>query len=267
MLNINNLSASYGENNVLSNISFSVGENQALSILGSNGCGKTTLLKCIASLIDYQGEILLDNANIKEMKKNELALKVGVLGQLSQTYYPYSVYDTVMMGRYSQIKYRNKHGKSKSIFSLLDVTIPNKQDKEYVNKCLEMTDLIDIKNKNINTLSGGQLQRVFLARTFAQEPEIILLDEPSNHLDLKHQTQLISYLKEWIKEGNHSVIGVFHDINLALTLSENVMFINNKKIISQGDFNKITTKTMLKDIYNMDVVGYMQQSLKRWEHF
>jgi iron complex transport system ATP-binding protein len=143
--------------------------------------------------------------------------------------------------------------------------LPSNEDKEHVMRCLEAVDLLDEKDREITKLSGGQLQRVYLARTLAQEPEIILLDEPTNHLDLKYQIELLNYLKQWAASGNRAVIGVLHDINLARLLSGNMLIMKDGCVQAHGRTDEILTGALLKKTYEIDVAGYMRESLKMWE--
>jgi len=181
MLSVENLSCGYDGVDVISNINFSVNYGEKLCIIGPNGCGKTTLLRAICNLMNYKGSVALDKKDISKMKRKEISSSIALMTQLTSIYFSYSVYETVALGRYLAF--------SKKIF-----TEETKTDKEIILSSLENVGLIDIKDKPITELSGGQLQRVFLARVFVQEPKIILLDEPTNHLDLKHQLELIEHL-------------------------------------------------------------------------
>jgi iron complex transport system ATP-binding protein len=252
MLTLNNVSAGYGGVDVIHNISLDIKNNGNLSIIGPNGCGKTTLLKTGANLLPFKGDIEINNKSVRKMKHREISLKIGMLSQSAGIYFSYSVFDTVMMGRYLHIKGRI-------------LGLPSEEDKAYVMRCLEAVDLVDEKDREITRLSGGQLQRVFLARTLAQEPEIILLDEPTNHLDLKYQIELIEYIKQWAAENNRAVIGVLHDINLAMRLSENIMVMKNGEIEVCGKTSEVITDDLLERVYEIDVAGYMRESQKRWE--
>jgi len=152
-------------------------------------------------------------------------------------------------------------------FQIIFFLFPSFNDKLYTAECLKAVGMYELRDRQITTLSGGQLQRVYLARTLAQEPSIILLDEPTNHLDLKNQAELIDYLKEWSKIDGHTVIGVLHDINLAMRLADNVLVLDNGKTAALGKADEVITSNLLNKVYDMDVVGFMTDSLKRWESF
>ncbi|MDW5299970.1 MAG: ABC transporter ATP-binding protein [Sedimentibacter sp.] len=252
MLTLNNVSAGYEGHDVISNISLSVAKGENLCVLGPNGCGKTTLIKTISGLIPHSGTIIINGINLDSMNRTEVAKNIAVMSQISTIYFSYTVYETVLLGRYLHMK-----GNA--------FKEPSLKDREYADKCLKAVGLFNCKNKQINTLSGGQLQRVYLARTLAQEPNIILLDEPTNHLDLKHQTELIDFLKDWSKIENHTVIGVFHDLNLAINLADNILLLDNGKIASYGKTNDVISSKLLNEVYEMDIANYMLNSLKQWE--
>jgi iron complex transport system ATP-binding protein len=249
MLTLDKVSAGYGGTDVIKNISLQV--NGSVSVIGPNGCGKTTLLKTIVNILPCRGEIKIFGKPFSTMKRREISLSIAMLSQQPNIYFAYSVYDTVMMGRYIHIKGRMSNA-------------PAQEDKNIVMKSLEAVKLADEKDRNITELSGGQLQRVFLARTLAQEPRIILLDEPTNHLDLKCQTEIIDYLKKWAVEGNRAVIGVMHDINLAMQLSENFIVMKDGEIKANGNINEIIATGLLDTVYEMNVAKYMRDSLGKW---
>lgn len=251
MLTLKNVSAGYNGIDVIQNIDLTVSEGESLCILGPNGCGKTTLIKTIAGIIPHQGSIKIGDKNISAMKRMDVAKKVAVMSQISSIYFSYTVYETVLLGRYLHM---NKAFRG-----------PTSKDKEYADKCLKAVDLLSLKDKQINTLSGGQLQRVYLARTLAQEPSIILLDEPTNHLDLKNQAELIDFLKDWSKQEGHSVVGVLHDLNLALKLADNVLLLDKGHTAAYGKTEDIVSSKIINHVYEMDIAGYMIDSLKHWE--
>ncbi len=252
MIILNNVCAGYDNNKVLRNISFKIRDGENLAIIGPNGCGKTTLLRAIANIIPFRGEILLNQTPIKNMNKKEMAKQVAMLSQITNIYFNYTIYDTVMMGRYVHC--------SNSFFSK-----PSEKDRAVVDDTLKIVGLFDIRDREVDTLSGGQLQRVFLAKIIAQQPNVILLDEPTNHLDLSYQIELINFLKGWSKEANRTVVGVLHDINLAMLLTDNILLLNNGEIEAFGSCTEILTSSLLKKVYNMDITGFMKNAFKKWE--
>ncbi|TJX15613.1 ABC transporter ATP-binding protein [Tissierella creatinini] len=251
MLELKNVNTGYDGKDVIQDISFTLNDGQNLCIIGPNGCGKTTLIKAIAGLLPIEGQIIIDNKDMRKMKRREIAGKIAVMSQLSNIFFSYTVYETVLLGRYLHMK-----GAFKG---------PSSYDKNCVDKCLKAVGLLKHKDRQINTLSGGQLQRVYLARTLAQEPSIILLDEPTNHLDLRYQAELIDYLKEWSSKDGNSIVGVLHDINLALKLADNFLVLDKGYIKSYGSASKAVTNDLINSVYGMDVVGFMIDSLRKWE--
>lgn len=250
MIEINNLYSGYENIDIIKNISININKGENLCIIGPNGCGKSTLLKTIANIIDYRGHIKIDNLEVSSLKRKNLAKKIGLMSQISQIYFPYSVYDSVSIGRYA---YNN------NLFGL------SKKDKEIILDCIDKVGLIDYKDKMINELSGGQLQRVFLAKVFAQDPDIILLDEPTNHLDLKHQIELLENLNKWTKENNKIVIAVLHDLNLVQYIADNVLLLNDGFMIKYGKVNEVLKDDVLKRVYGLDIREFMVKILKKWE--
>lgn len=251
MLEVKNLYSGYGEKDILKNISLRVNDGENLCIVGPNGCGKSTLLKSIADIIDHRGQILIDGEEIATMDRKKLARKVGLMSQITQIYFPYTIYDTVSLGRYAY---------SKGLLNKL-----TKEDDEIILDSIEKVGLIDSKDKLITELSGGQMQRVFLAKVFAQNPDIILLDEPTNHLDLKNQIDLLENLKDWVKTNNKIVVGVLHDLNLVQYFADNVLMLSDGEVVSYGSVEKVLNDPKLDQLYGVDIKGFMIDILRRWE--
>ncbi len=250
MLEINKLYSGYNGIDIIKDINVNINKGENLCIIGPNGCGKSTLLKTIANIIDYRGNIKIDNLEVSSLKRKELAKKIGLMSQISQIYFPYSVYDAVSIGRYAY---------NDNLFGI------SKKDKDIILDCIDKVGLIDYKDKMINELSGGQLQRVFLARVFAQDPDIILLDEPTNHLDLKHQIELLENLNKWTKENNKIVIAVLHDLNLVQYIADNVLLLSNGMLIKYGKVDEVLNNDVLKQVYGLDIKEFMINILKKWE--
>lgn len=252
MISIQDVRAGYGENEILHGITFDVKMGENLSIIGPNGCGKTTLLRTIAGTMPFTGDILCKEESIRNMKRKTLAKKISMLSQTIHVYFNYTVFDTVMMGRYVY--------ESTGLFGGI-----SEKDKLVVNEALKTVGMLELKDREIDTLSGGQLQRVFLAKVLAQDPDIILLDEPTNHLDFSYQIEMIRFLKHWAFQKKKTVIGVLHDINLAMQLSDQVLLLEEGKIRAFGNCRDIFSSDALNNAYKMDVAGYMLETLKKWE--
>ena len=195
-LELINITAGYGREPVLKDVSLSVKKGQRLAILGRNGSGKTTLLRVIAGLLPCSGTVRICGENVHSLKREELARRVAMMSQFAGASLPYTVEETVRMGRYVH----QQSGFLSGMFSTTD-----EKEREAVAACLRAAGLEEKKDRLVTELSGGQLQRVFLARALAQEPSVMLLDEPTSHMDLKYQTELVDYLKKWGEEAGHAV--------------------------------------------------------------
>ena len=252
MLELKNVCAGYGGAEVLHDISCTFPEGGCWCVLGPNGCGKTTLLRAIAGLIPHRGHILLNGREIGGMRRRELAGHIAIMSQINAVHFPYTVYDTVMLGRYQHMRAGLWGG-------------PSPEDRAAVERCLAFTGLSDLRRRQLDALSGGQRQRVFLAHALAQDPQILLLDEPTNHLDVKHQVELIDYLHEWCADGSHTVVGVLHDVNLALRLSRNAAFIKDGRLLRHGDFSEVADAKFLRTVYGMDLLAFMKESFGLWQ--
>lgn len=250
MLKVRNLYCGYDGKDVIKDFNIDIIRGQNVSIVGPNGCGKSTLLKAMVSLIDYKGNIFLDGKEVKSIKRKELAKKVALMSQNSQIYFPYTVYETVALGRYAHID---------GVFARL-----SKKDEEIILNCLSNVGILDLKDKLINELSGGQLQRVYLARVFAQEPDVILLDEPTNHLDLKCQIEILEHINKWTKENQKTVIGVLHDLNLVQMFSDDVIMLSEGYIVSKGKTKDVLSEDKLKEVYGVDIKKFMINALEKW---
>ncbi|GAA0814463.1 ABC transporter ATP-binding protein [Clostridium tertium] len=251
MLEVKNVCCGYNGIDIVKQVSFNINRGENLCIVGPNGCGKSTLLKAISNLISFNGEIKLDGKNINALKRKELATKIALMTQSSNIQFPYTIFETVALGRYAHLN---------SIFSRL-----SKKDEEVINESLKMVGLLDIKDKLISELSGGQLQRVFLARAFAQDPEVILLDEPTNHLDLRCQIEILDYLKSWAKEKNKIVIAVLHDLNLVQNYGDRVLMLNDGVIKGNGNTKEVLNSNDLEEVYGIDIKTFMVRTLEKWK--
>ena len=250
MLNVEHLTCGYGGEPVVKDVSFRVEEGETLCILGPNGCGKTTLLRSLAGLLPCRGKVELAGEDLRRLSARQRARKLALMSQLSPAAFDYTVYEAVMLGRYA-----HQRG------GLLGTG--SGRDRKAVEDSLNLTGVWELRDRSVTELSGGQLQRVFLARAFAQEPQVILLDEPTNHLDLRCQAELTDSLRAWAKSPGRCVVGVFHDINLALSFAGTVLLLDRGSVLALERMENFDLK-LLDGLYGMDVRGHMRAALERW---
>ena len=250
MLKAENITVRFGERTVVDHLSFHLHEGQWLMLVGPNGAGKSTLIETISQGVAYTGNILLEGRDIRRFKAAQLARKVGVLAQKNAVGYAYTVDEVVGLGRYAY---------TQSFLSTRD-----DGGKDQVERALSLTGLTDLRHASVLTLSGGELQRTFLAQVFAQNPQILILDEPANHLDLKYQQHIFSLISDWLKTPGRTVISVVHDLSLARKYGTHAVLMNQGKNISQGKIDEVLTQDNLKTVYDMDVYGWMRDMLEQW---
>jgi iron complex transport system ATP-binding protein len=250
MLEIKNLWSGYNGVDVLKDITLTAKPGEILCIAGPNGCGKTTLLKAAARLLPYRGSVTLEGKELSGLPRKALARNIALMGQNAQVYFPYSVYDTVSQGRYPY---------SGGFFKSL-----SKEDGEIINRVIEQLELSGIRDRMITELSGGQLQRVFLARTLVQDPDLILLDEPTTHLDLKHQSEILEYLSLWARENGKTAVTALHDLNLVRHFAGSAALMWEGKLAAWGSPGEVLNARTLEKIYSMDIRAFMLESLAKW---
>lgn len=232
-LQIRDLSYSYGSKNTIEDIALDVYQGQFVGLIGPNGSGKSTVLKNIyRALHPSQGEIRLDGENIGLMSYKNLALKIAVVGQENEVPFDFSVKEIVAMGR-------SPH---KKMFEL-----DTKKDKEIVLHALEHVGLHGMENHNFLHLSGGEKQRVLIARAVAQESDLFILDEPTNHLDISYQMQIFDF----IKRLGITTISAVHDLNLAALYCDYIYVMKDGKVVLQGTPKDILTEDNIYDIYGV----------------
>lgn len=236
-LQIKNLKFSYNDKEILKTINLKFNTGYFYSIIGPNGSGKSTLLKNIAKIVSpEENSIIIDNKDITKINKKELAKIISVIPQEINIGYDFTVYDIVLMGR-------NPYKKFFQDF--------NKEDREIAQKYMQETNTWELRNKLITELSGGEKQRVIAARALAQEADIILLDEPTSHLDLQYQIEFLKIFRNLKKDK--IIIAVLHDLNLSSIFSDQIILINSGKIIDKGIPSEVICAKNIKDVYNLAV--------------
>ncbi len=233
MIEIKNLNFSYNDKQILKNINFSLEKPEFLCLLGPNGSGKTTLLKNICGLLKVQdGKISFDNKDLLKLNRKDLSKNVAIVNQNQENPYEYFVKELVEMGTYVlNLKYSEK--------------------KNFLEEIYKLTEIEEFLDRSINTLSGGEKQRVYLARALGQNTPLLLLDEPISNLDLKHQVIIMELCKTLVAKGI-TVICVLHDINFALNYSDKVILMKKGEIKAFGD-KSIVTEELIYEVFEQEV--------------
>lgn len=237
LIDAKNISFSYGKKQILDNIDFQLYQGDVLSLVGKNGCGKTTLLKILLGIYKSNGEINIFSKEIKKYKNKELAKLISYVPQTHQIPFDYTVFDVVLMGRLAHI----------GLFSNY-----SQKDKEIALKALEKVGISHLKNNIYSQISGGERQLAFIARALTQESKIIFMDEPVTGLDYGNQLKLLKFLKELCCEG-YTFVKTTHYPDHALYASNKVMMLKNGQILDVGDINEKLTPTNIKKLYDVDV--------------
>ena len=241
MLKVKDLTCGYNSKFVIHQVSFSVKEGEFYGIIGPNGSGKTTLLKAITKSLKPQGgEIFFKNKEITQMGFRELSQKIAVVSQIQPTAFDITVKDFVLLGR---IPYYSK-------FQFLETG----RDEEIAEKAMFLTDTSEFRKRFIGEMSGGERQLVVIARALAQEPKLLLLDEPTSHLDITHQVKILDLLKRLNKKTQLTVIIVLHDLNLASEYCDRLILLNDGKVQKIGSPQEVLTYQIIEEVYNTTVV-------------
>lgn len=250
MLKVEHLTVEIAGMRLLDDVSLTLNNQERLMVVGPNGSGKSTLISALSQGIPYRGKVSMDGKNAARISPAELARRVGVFSQHNEINYAFTVEEIVKLGRYAY---------AKGLFSRGD---PEAGEK--VEMALEMTGLTSQRHQSVLTLSGGELQRVFLAQLFAQDPRILLLDEPTNHLDIQYQKQLFALIDQWAEKKERAVMAVVHDLSLARLYGTRILLLNQGKIVACGSKDEVLSRENLSLVYNMDVVEWMQILHDQW---
>jgi len=233
---VSGLSFAYSGRVILEDVNFDIGAGKLTFILGQNGSGKSTLLKLLSGLLSgNKGLIEISGKDIKKLTFQERSRLTGFLNQQHKAVFPFSVEDVVLTGRAGFVNF-----------------IPRQADVTAANSALEKAGIMHLKTRLYTELSGGEQQMVMIARLLAQNPQILLLDEPTTHLDFSNQSHLLRMLKHLVMEGL-TIIAVVHDPNLAFMFGDDFLFVNEKKVIRSGEKTDPWDSDFLATIYNRSV--------------
>jgi len=237
-LEVKELTTGYGEKEVLKNISFDLKSGEMLGIIGPNGSGKSTLIKAITGIIPiWSGEVNYDKKNINELHRRERARIIGVVPQDTFINFPFTSWEVVMMGRNPYLgRFEN----------------PKQKDDLAVKEAMKATKTLRFKDRSVRELSGGELQRVVVARALAQEPELIFLDEATSHLDIGHKLETMDLMKDRVKQRNIGVLSIHHNLNLAARYCDNIVLLDEGKVHAKGSPKKVLTRAHLRAVYGIE---------------
>lgn len=217
-------------------------------LLGPNGAGKSTSVFALAKTVPYSGVVELYGKDIQEFKNTEYAKKIGFLSQKNLVAYDFSVAEIVSMGRYAH---------AEGVFKTL-----TKLDKEKIDEAIRVCGLQNLKDRSVQELSGGEVQRTFLAQVLAQDPEVLVLDEPTNNLDLRYQEEIFELLQKWIKDKNGTLVSVVHDIALAKYYGSTGVLLENGHVSSAGKINEVLSDQNINKVYGINVKSYIKKLYK-----
>lgn len=244
-LKIENLSFSFGDHEILKDISFTANAGEITALLGINGAGKTTLLKCMNRIYKPTGGcIRYQDKMLSQMPSKERSKLIGYVPQSYLPQFEISVFDMVMMGRIPFLRFKI-----------------SQEDKDIVFDILERLKLTDFAFTPISEMSGGERQRVFIARALAQQPKILLLDEPTSSLDMRMQLDALEQIRSVVEQMNMICILIIHDLNLATMFSKQVVLMYQGEVYQKGLPEKILTKEGIQKVYDVQIESHEVQGV------
>ncbi|MDO4301182.1 MAG: ABC transporter ATP-binding protein [Clostridia bacterium] len=239
LLKVSNLCFGYDETPFLKDINFSVNAGELVSIIGENGSGKSTLFKVINGLfVNYNGTVIYNGKDIKQIRHIDKAREIAVLYQNCQCNFPFTCFDVIAMGLYP---HKGKLGKLRN------------DDIYFIESIMELTDTIELADRNINCISGGQMQRVLLARALVQKPKLLFLDEAMSGMDIASRIKMTDIIINECKKRNTAVVNISHDINLAFEKSDKIVAIKSGEVHSFGTPKDLLNNKFFREVFNVEV--------------
>ncbi len=237
LLSAQNLSFAYDEKSILNSVYCELARGDFVGVLGPNGSGKTTLLRLLAGVLKPKtGNVLLKGNPLSSYPAKKRAQWIGVVPQEEESSFAYTVREIVLMGRWAYSK---------------PFAWESAKDLEIVLEAMKHADCLQFADQKITELSGGEKERVKIARALAQKPQILLLDEPTTHLDLKHQLQIATLLKQVQEKENLALMMVVHDLNFAALTCKNILLLKEGKIIASGPTEQILEPKLLQEVFEV----------------
>ena len=246
-LSVNGVCFRYGSRDVLAGINLEAREGEVIGILGPNGSGKTTLLKCLnRSLSPREGTVLIDDRDCREMTRREIATRMGVVPQSANVNFPFTALDIVLMGRTPELKRFESE---------------SKRDLEIVQEAMELTNTEHLASRPMDRLSGGERQRVIIARALAQKPKILLLDEPTLHLDVNHQLDILDLITGLARTERLIVVFVTHDLALAARYCDKLILMQKGQVVAAGEVMSALTPANLRRVFGIEASVYFDERI------
>ncbi|MBR2288675.1 MAG: ABC transporter ATP-binding protein [Clostridia bacterium] len=250
LLEASHVCVSLGGKRIVEDISFSLMEGEWLMLIGPNGAGKSTLLSALSGTLPCEGEIRLTDLPLATMKSTERAKRMGLLLQKNSGDFDFTVEEVVRLGRYAS---------RRSPFASPDA------GTQRVEEALTLTGMQEMRHKRIRTLSGGEVQRAFLAQVLAQDPSVLLLDEPGNHLDYIYQKQLFTLIDRWRRQPGRAVLCVVHDVAIARRFADRILLMDHGKASALGTPEEVLQADRLRDVYSMDIHAWLHDLYAPWQ--
>lgn len=245
-LSVRDLSFSYGDRKILHGISFEAATGEVLGIAGPNGCGKTTLIKCIDRIFEPQGEVEFAGKYLEHMTTTEVAQLIAYVPQALTMGMAMSVFETILLGRRPYIRW-----------SVSDADI------ERVSMIIDDLGIQHLAFRSMTQISGGERQKVMIARAMVQDPSLLLLDEPTSALDLRHQLEVMELVQRVSREKQVSVLMAVHDLNLASRFCDRLMVMKEGRVVALGKPSELLNETLIRDVYGVEAMitrqsGFLQ---------
>ncbi|MFC2071368.1 ABC transporter ATP-binding protein [Chloroflexota bacterium] len=232
---VNDISFSYDGIKALDGVDIEVTKGEIVSLVGPNGAGKSTLLKCIDRILKPQrGTIYLDGKDTAAMNLSDLSKKVGYIPQSTTGVFPYTVFEVVLMGRRPHLSWR-----------------VSQKDIDIVSRTLQFLGMEEFGARYFDELSGGEKQKVVMARALAQEPNVMLLDEPTSNLDIRYQLEAMAIIIGLVREKEICVVMAMHDLNLASRFSEKIVMLKDRKVFAAGTPKEILSRENIEEVYGV----------------
>lgn len=240
LLEIKDLYCGYDSRPVIKGVSFAVEKGNFVGIIGPNGAGKTTLFRAITATLPLQkGSVLYNNAPISRIPAKRLAGEMAVIPQFMHIPFAFTVEEFVFMGRFAHLD---------------RFQAPSQRDYELTNDALKLAGISGLSKRNVTELSGGERQMALLAQGFAQQPQILLLDEPTAHLDITHQVAIMGLLKGLNRKSGLTIVVILHDLNLASEYCQRIILLDNGKVFKQGAAEGVLTYQNIEEVYRTVVL-------------